>query len=182
MARRISGGSRAYEFLESGIAHGEEGGSEELAAVGEAVAVAFGDFPDDAVGTQEAELAADLGGKGRDVVIGSLAWIEQRAQIAISEAGGGKLAACNDFEQGQIGGIANAQRPNTASVVAYAGRDLIEEFAEPGGVVDGTEGVEVGLVGALGDLGAAVKVSDPLSARVARRACQRESARRDARP
>ena len=154
MARRISGGSRAYEFLESGIAHCEEGGGEEAASGGEVVAVGFGDFPDDAVGTQKAQLATDLGGESSDVVIGSLAWIEQRAQIAISEAGGGKLAACDDLEQDQIGGIADAQRPKTTSAVAHARRDLIEEVAEPRGVVDGTESVEVGLVGALRDLGA----------------------------
>src|SRR5713226_1165725 len=163
MGRRILGGGRADEFLESGIAYSEEGGSEELTVCGEAIAVGFGDLLDDAVGAQKAQLAADLGGEGWSVVIGAFGWIEQRAQIAVSKAGSGKLAAGDSVEQGEVGRVADTQRPQTPSAVADAGTDLIEEVAQACGVVDGSESVEVGVVGALRDLSASVKVSDSLT-------------------
>lgn len=182
MVRRFSSGGGADEFLESGVTDGEEGGSEEVTVIGEAIAVGFGDFFDDAVGAEQTQLAADLGGEGAGVAAGSVAWMEQRTQIAIAEAGGSKLAASDDREQGEIGGIADAQRTEAASAVGHARRDLIEEDAEPCGIVDGTESVEVGVVGALRDLARGGEGLRSPYARVARRACDRESVRGGGRP
>jgi hypothetical protein len=54
-------------WAERGLTDGEEGGSQELALGGELVAVGPGDFLDDAMGAEQAQLTADLGGEAAGV-------------------------------------------------------------------------------------------------------------------
>jgi hypothetical protein len=61
--------------------------------------------------------------------------------------------------------VGEAQGADATLVIQHGGGDGVEELGAGGGVVDGGEGVEVGLVGALGDLAPAVKVGDPLAQR-----------------
>jgi hypothetical protein len=167
MARRISGSGRADEFLESGIAYGEEGGGKQLAVSGEAVAMSLGDFLDDGVRAEESQLAADLGGEGLGLGGGSVEGEEQAAQVAIAKPTVANSPPGDDLEQSEIGGVADAQSPQAAPAVAHARGDLVEEFAEACGVIDGGESIEIGLVGALRDLSAAVQIGDSL-----RKGCQ----------
>jgi hypothetical protein len=63
-----------------------------MAAGSEAVTVGLGDLPDDAVGAKESELAAGLGGQTALVIGSDGRGVEEGADVAISEAGGGELA------------------------------------------------------------------------------------------
>ncbi len=126
--------------------------------------MAFGDFVDDSVGAQEAELAADLGGQALVIVI-SVTRIEQSSEVAIAESGGREFAASNGLEERQVGGVADAKGSYATTVVSDGGRDAVEKFTQAGGVVDRGERIEVAFVGALGNQGAAVKIGDALSQR-----------------
>jgi hypothetical protein len=133
-----------------------------MALGAELVAVGLGDLLDDTVSPEQTELASDLGGAAADV--GGRRGVgrrgEEAAEVAIAEAGGGELAPGHGREEREVGGVADAEGANAPAVVEGGARDLIEEAVEGGAVVDGGEGVEVPLVGPLGEVGAAVKVGD----------------------
>lgn len=79
------------------------------------------------MGPQETELAADLGAEASRVVVRWFGGMEEGSQIAVTEAGGGKLTAADGFEQGQVGGVADTQGTQAPPAVAHARGDLIEE-------------------------------------------------------
>src|SRR3972149_3094178 len=62
-------------------------------------------------------------------------------------------------------GSARRSRTHATLAVDHGPGDCVEESGARGGVVDGGQGVEVGLVGALGDLGTAMEVGDALAQR-----------------
>jgi hypothetical protein len=127
------------EILDVGATGGLEGGGEEHAVRSEAVAVALGDLLDDAVGAKKAELPADLGGQASPVTrsgVGRRA-MDEGTEVAVSEASGCELAT----------------------------GDGVEELGAGRGVLDGGEGLEVRVVGTLGQLGTAMEVGGTLAKR-----------------
>jgi hypothetical protein len=109
VARRFSR-SLSNEFLDGGFASGEEGCGEQLTLLGETVTVGLRDLVDDPVGAEQAKLAAHAGGKLGGVLRGSqpLARIGERAEVAVSEAGGRLLAARNGLEERDVVLVADA--------------------------------------------------------------------------
>ena len=95
---------------------------------------------------------------GRRVGVGG---IEQAAQVAIAKAGGGKFAAGDSGEQGQVVRVTDAQGTYPAAMIAKRTRDAVEEQMKGGVVIDRSAGVKVIIVGLLGDLRSAVEVRDP---------------------
>ena len=94
---------------------------------------------------------------GRRVRLGG---IEQAAQVAIAKAGGGKFAAGDSGEQGQVVRVTDAQGTYPAAMIAKRARDAVEEQVEGGVIVDRGQSVKVIMVGLLGDLSTAVEVRD----------------------
>ena len=104
----------ADEAFEVSLADGGQGGGELMAFGGETIAVAFGDFSDEAMSAQDAELAADAGGEFLDVGRGCVeVGVEQAAQVAVAKACGGEFATGDGLEQGDVVGLADPQCSGT---------------------------------------------------------------------
>jgi hypothetical protein len=97
------------ELGERGLAGREEGGGQELALVGELVAMGLGDLLGDPVGAEQAKLAGDLGGEPARVSgrCGACGRVEEAAQVAIAEAGDGELAAGDGLQEGILSSTAD---------------------------------------------------------------------------
>src|SRR3990170_3320983 len=126
---------------------------------GELVAVGLGDLLDDTVSTEQTELTGDLRGEPADIGgrRGIRGRVEEAAQVAIAEAGGSELAAGHGLQEGEVVGVADAEGADAPAVVRGRVRDLIEEAVEGRAVVDDGQGIEVALVGPLGELGSTVE-------------------------
>jgi hypothetical protein len=96
---------------------------------------------------------------------GRCLWMEQKADVAVAEAGRGELAASDGREECDVVRVTGAQSPDALSPVRRRLGDGVQERGERGRVVDDRERVEVSLVGGLGDLGASVEVGDALAQR-----------------
>lgn len=138
--------------------------------MGEPVAMGLRDLRDHAVGTKAAELTAGLAGEPADVS-GSVRAVDQASDVAVAKAGRGEFASGDGLKEGEVVGIAEAQSALVPRAIDDGPRTVSKILAQ--GVVSSTggEGVQVGVVGALGQLGTAMKVSDALAQGGAIQAC-----------
>lgn len=114
---------------------------------------------------EESKEPTELGGKAPLVLGQAGAWMEEFLEVAVAEAGGGELAARDGLQQREVGGVTDAQRAEAAAAVHDVTCHGVEELRAGSRVVDDSEGVEVALVGALREFGAAMEVGDALAHR-----------------
>src|SRR5574337_332059 len=119
---------------------------------GQLVAVRPGDFGDEAVRAQEAQLPGDPG-RAAAGFFGRLegAGEEDRLQIPVAEAIEGELAAAHRFEQRAV--VAEGpERPHPAALPLFRLAEAPDEFVQRQVVVHAGEGVQVALGGPPRDL------------------------------
>jgi hypothetical protein len=125
------------------------------------------DLVDEAVRAEHAELTADAGGEASDLGfrVGCPFRVEDGAEVAVAESGGGELPARDGLEEIEIRRVSDAECPNAAVPVGDRLGDAVEALGDRRPVVDRGKGVEIVLVGTLRDFGAAVEVGDSLAQR-----------------
>lgn len=84
--------------------------------------------------------------------------MRKASDIAVAESGGGEFATGDAFEQGKVVGITEAHSPNGTAIVGDPMIHGIEQVRARGLVAHGAERIEIGFVGSLGQLGAAMEI------------------------
>src|SRR5580704_17321893 len=163
-ARRFSSGL-AEELFGGGMPCGKESGSKAMAPLGEGIAVGLLDFADQAVGAEQTDLTAALGGDLARGLVGRIAadGMEEPLEVAVSEARGGEFAARNGPEEGDVGTVADSQGACTMAGSCNGTRDLVEDGGQGSRVIDGRERHQVVVVGVLRDMGASMEIGDALA-------------------
>ena len=111
---------------------------------------------DQPVGAQEREFA----GYGRSLSAllrfgGRRVSEEQQPQVAIAKASEGELAAADGLQQLGIGRGIGVEGTMPAALVPDRPAEAADQLTQGGGVIDGGQCLQVGVVGGLRDLGAA---------------------------
>jgi hypothetical protein len=117
------------------------------------------------VSAEESELPAGLGGQATPVTRSDVSRraVDQAADVAVSEAGRCEFPTRDGVEQSEVGWVVQAQGAETATVLDHRTRDGIEELRAGRGVLHGREGVQVRVVGALGQLSTTMEIGDTLA-------------------
>jgi hypothetical protein len=120
------------------------------------------DFMDDAVGTEQAQLATHerraAFGLGR---IGRRSRKKSFAHIPVADAANHELASADDFQQGTVIGGERMQGANRAPFPLLAFLDRSQDLVQSRAVVHAGQGVRAALVDFLGHLPAPVQIGQP---------------------
>lgn len=149
------------ELLKGDALCGEDGGEDVPSIGGDRVAVGGVDFTDETVSAEQTELAGNAGGPAFGLVRGIGGRIEEKGlQVAVTESVDGELTMTDSFKEGGVFVGPGAQGANTLVVPGGGLTETTHHLAQRDRGVHGGEGIDITLVGSLGDLGTAVDIGD----------------------
>ena len=108
-----------------------------MALWGQNIAMRLWDLAYEAVGAKQANLPATSTSDLAALFGGTKATrMKEALQVAVAKSSGGKFSAGDDFEQGYVGRITDAQCPDPVAAHHGWARDSIKQFGQGRGIVD----------------------------------------------